>query len=50
MDKEIRLQAFEEGDFDQLIAEVPDTRFLLQWAGPKYSYHLNAVGAFGDTI
>jgi len=38
MGEQIRLQAFEEGDFDRLIAEVPDGRFLLQWAGPKYTY------------
>ena len=39
----LRLVAFEEGDFDQLIAAVPDARFLLQWAGPKYTYPLNAA-------
>lgn len=43
MDEEIRLQVFEEGDFDQLIAEVPDSWFLLQWAGPKYTYPLDGA-------
>ena len=37
----IELQDFDENDFKQLINEIPDSRFLLQWAGPKYSYPLN---------
>lgn len=39
----IRLQKFVESDFDRLIAEVPDARFLLQWAGPKYIYPLDVT-------
>ena len=42
INEKIRLQALEESDFDQLIAEIPDARFLLQWAGPKYTYPLDA--------
>ena len=36
--KLIKLQPFNKSDFNQLIAEIPDARFLLQWAGPKYAY------------
>ena len=39
----IKLQPFNESDFRQLIDEIPDARFLLQWAGPKYSYPLDAA-------
>ena len=39
----IRLQPFEEGDFNQLISEIPDARFLLQWAGPEYQFPLDAA-------
>ncbi|SHI16268.1 GNAT family N-acetyltransferase [Desulfofustis glycolicus] len=38
----IELQPFNEGDFSKLIAEIHDARFLLQWAGPKYTYPLDA--------
>jgi RimJ/RimL family protein N-acetyltransferase len=39
----ISLQQFGENDFDRLIAEVPDARFLLQWSGPKYTHPLDAT-------
>lgn len=39
----IELQKFNEGDYSQLIAEVPDARFLLQWAGPRYIYPLDTA-------
>jgi RimJ/RimL family protein N-acetyltransferase len=39
----IELQPFTEGGFKQLISEIPDARFLLQWAGPKYTYPLDAA-------
>ena len=45
----IRLQIFKESDFNQLIAEVPDARFLLQWSGPKYIYPLD-VSQLQDTL
>ena len=41
--KLIELQPFNESDFRPLIAEIPDARFLLQWAGPKYTYPLDAT-------
>jgi RimJ/RimL family protein N-acetyltransferase len=45
----IKLQPFNENDFNQLIAEIPDARFLLQWAGPKYAYPLDAA-QLSDTL
>ena len=39
----IGLQPFDKGDFSRLITEVPDARFLLQWAGPKYTYPLDTA-------
>lgn len=39
----IKLKPFNESDFSQLIAEIPDARFLLQWAGPQYAYPLDAA-------
>ena len=45
----IRLIPFDESDFDQLIAEIPDARFLLQWAGPKYLFPLD-IGQLNDTL
>lgn len=45
----IELQPFNESGFNQLIAEIPDARFLLQWAGPKYAYPLN-VAQLTDTL
>jgi len=43
----IELQPFNEGDFSQLIAEIPNARFLLQWAGPKYAYPLDSIQLTG---
>lgn len=37
----IELQPFNESEFSDLLAEIPDERFLLQWAGPKYRYPLD---------
>jgi RimJ/RimL family protein N-acetyltransferase len=45
----IKLQTFDESDFNQLIAAVPDARFLLQWTGPKYIYPLD-VSQLKDTL
>lgn len=45
----IKLQPFDKTDFDRLIAEVSDARFLLQWAGPKYTYPLDAA-QLADTL
>jgi RimJ/RimL family protein N-acetyltransferase len=45
----IELEPFNEGDFNKLIAEINDARFLLQWAGPKYTYPLN-VAQLSDTL
>lgn len=39
----IKLQLFDERDYRQLIDEIPDARFLLQWAGPKYTFPLDAA-------
>ncbi len=38
----IRLQPFTPADFDALIEEIPDARFLMQWAGPQYVFPLTA--------
>lgn len=38
----VELRAFGEDDFARLIAAIPDARFLLQWAGPEYTYPLDA--------
>lgn len=51
--KLIELHPFNEIDFSKLIAEIPDARFLLQWAGPKYTYPLDAAqlsGTLAKTI
>ena len=37
----LELQAFTAGDCQQLIGWVPDARFLLQWAGPRYTFPLD---------
>ena len=37
----IELQPFSGTDCDRLIGWVPNARFLLQWAGPKYSWPLD---------
>lgn len=38
----IKLRRFGEGDIERLIKWIPDDRFLLQWAGPKYKFPLDA--------
>jgi RimJ/RimL family protein N-acetyltransferase len=38
----LQLVPFERDDYDQLISSIPDDRFLLQWAGPEYTYPLDA--------
>ncbi len=38
----LKLARFEERDMSQLISMIPDSRFLLQWAGPKYKFPLDA--------
>ncbi len=38
----INLSNFDYKDIKQLISFIPDARFLLQWAGPKYIYPLDA--------
>ena len=45
----IKLQNIGENDFNQLIHEISDARFLLQWAGPKYTYPLD-VAQLKDTL
>ena len=45
----IKLQPFYESDFQQLIVEIPDARFLLQWAGPKYTFPLDS-SQLSDTL
>jgi len=37
----IKLEKFEIEDCDRLISWIPDARFLLQWAGPQYSWPLD---------
>ncbi len=41
--KLIELHPFTESDFSRLIAEITNARFLLQWAGPKYTYPLDTA-------
>jgi len=36
----IKLEPFTQADFDRLIGWVPSPEFLLQWAGPGFSYPL----------
>ena len=38
----LELRPFDEGDFAQLIDQVPDAGFLLQWSGPEYSFPLDS--------
>jgi RimJ/RimL family protein N-acetyltransferase len=38
--KSIKLSPFQEADFALLCSQIPDARFLLQWAGPKYKFPL----------
>jgi RimJ/RimL family protein N-acetyltransferase len=37
----IQLEEFQPEDSDRLIGWIPDARFLLQWAGPGYSWPLD---------
>ena len=37
----IELQRFDESDIPRLISWVPNERFLLQFAGPQYTFPLN---------
>ena len=37
----IKLCKFEETDISKLLEWIPDARFLLQWADPKYIFPLN---------
>ncbi len=37
----IKLIKFEASDIKRLISWIPDCKFLLQWAGPHYSYPLD---------
>ena len=37
----IELKKFCKEDFPQLIKWIPDARFLLQWAGPNYTWPLD---------
>jgi RimJ/RimL family protein N-acetyltransferase len=37
----LELRSFGEGDFAQLIAQVPDAPFLLQWSGPEWTFPLD---------
>jgi len=41
MSELLTLVTFDEGDINKLISEIPDERFLLQWAGPKYIFPLD---------
>lgn len=45
----IKLQLFNDSDFSRLISEVPDDRFLFQWAGPKYTFPLDS-GQLSETL
>ncbi len=37
----LELQKFEKLDFDRLIGWIPDERFLVQWAGPLFTWSLD---------
>ncbi len=37
----IKIYKFETIDIPRLIAWIPDARFLLQWAGPQYTFPLD---------
>jgi RimJ/RimL family protein N-acetyltransferase len=45
----IELQPFNKRDFRKLIDEITDARFLLQWAGPEYTFPLD-VAQLSDTL
>jgi RimJ/RimL family protein N-acetyltransferase len=40
-DRPLELRCFGQADFAQLIAQVPDAGFLLQWSGPEWSFPLD---------
>jgi RimJ/RimL family protein N-acetyltransferase len=42
-DESLELRTFDDSDFEQLIAAIPDARFHLQWAGPECSYPLDTA-------
>ncbi len=46
--RHIMLKTFEESDFSLLASMIPDARFLLQWAGPKYTYPLDVLQLKGE--
>jgi RimJ/RimL family protein N-acetyltransferase len=37
----LELQKFEKSDFGRLIGWIPDERFLVQWAGPLFTWPLD---------
>ena len=39
----ITLRPFARSDFDRLIGWVTSPQFLLQWAGPLFTYPLDAA-------
>jgi RimJ/RimL family protein N-acetyltransferase len=39
----IELQPFQKEDCDRLISWIPDARFLMQFAGPKYTFPLDRL-------
>ena len=41
MQPSVRLEPFSEADFERLIAWSPTPEFLLQWAGPLFTFPLN---------
>ena len=41
MSKMIELRAFKKQDCDRLISWIPDARFLMQFAGPQYTFPLD---------
>ncbi|MBN1321213.1 MAG: GNAT family N-acetyltransferase [Thermoleophilia bacterium] len=45
----LELREFNESDFDQLIAAMPNSRAHLLWAGPEYTYPLTA-GQLKETL
>jgi RimJ/RimL family protein N-acetyltransferase len=45
----IELLPFTRDDFDPLIAQVPDARFLLQWSGPEWIFPLD-VSQLDETL
>lgn len=45
----IKLRHFNDSDIPGLISEIPDARFLLQWAGPKYTFPLDS-GQLNETL